>query len=368
MARRKADVDVVLVTGAAGFLGRRLSRWLLENRPKAVVVLLCDSERELAMQEFISSLPEEQALRCRLVTGSVTSMDLGLTSDEYRSLSNDVTEVLHVDESTKGSRRNMRLSNVEGTREALEFAGSCQRLRRFCHLSSVEVSGDRQGVVMEDELEMGQSFLDDYQRTKYEAERIVARWGRRIPVTVVRAGLVIGDSRSGQMDEESLGFEVLSALAFGRWSVRASAPFHVVPWDALVEAIGSLAFEPSAVSRTFHVVDPTPLSVERAADLLSRLAHRRRRPGGLSDVVRRVLPLVPGVPALVGNRLSGAPAFLSTMVFYNASNAVKTLGGVGSGCPGLEEYAEVLVRFLRASLERSRRADADSETHDPLDS
>ena len=367
MARKKNDVDVVLVTGGEGFLGRRTARWLLENRSKAVVVLLCSPDQEVHVQSFVDSLPEEQSVRCRVVTGSVTSMDIGLTSDEYRSLSNDVTEILHIDERTDGTRGTLRAYNVEGTREVLDFAGSCKRLRRFCHLSSVEVSGDRQGVVMEDELDRGQKFLDDYQKTKFEAEKVVARWSRRIPVTVVRAGLVVGDSKQGEMDPGSLGFRVISALAHGRPPVAGTAPFHVVPWDHLVESLGRLAFDPAAVSRTFHVVDPTPLSVQRAADLLSRIAHRKPEKAVLSDTVRRMLPRVPVVGPLVRGRMDFLPRFLSSMVFYNARNQVRLLGQAGVVCPGLDEYADVLVRHLRLLEEQSRRQAAEASVADPLE-
>ncbi len=366
MAKKSSDVEVVLVTGAEGFLGRRMAGWLLANRVDAVVVLLCQPGREVEVHSFVGSLPETQALRCRVVTGSVTSMDIGLTSDEYRQLSKDVTEILHLDERSRGSRRALHAQNVEGTRELLDFAGSCQRLRRYCHLSSVEVSGDRHGVVMEDELDLGQKFLDAYQKTKFDAEKLVVRWSRRIPVTVVRAGLVVGDTRNGEMDQGSLGFRVIASMARGTRPTVGEAPFHVVPWDYLIEAMGRLAFDSAAVSRTFHVADPTPLSAKRAVDLLARIAHKKQDATSLPEAVRRLLPRMPLVAPLVRSKMDGLPGFLNTMVFYNSKNRVRLLGAKGVICPGLDDYAEVLVRFLRQVETQSRREAMESVT-DPLE-
>ena len=52
-----------------------------------------------------------------------------------------------------------------------------KRLDRFVHFSSAYVSGDRTGVILEEELEEGQSFRNVYEGSKYKAEVLVRRAG-----------------------------------------------------------------------------------------------------------------------------------------------------------------------------------------------
>src|SRR5207253_9409904 len=47
----------------------------------------------------------------------------------------------------------LRRINVEGTRALLDFAADCPRLRRFIHLSTTCVAGDREGVIAEAQIQ-----------------------------------------------------------------------------------------------------------------------------------------------------------------------------------------------------------------------
>jgi thioester reductase-like protein len=52
------------------------------------------------------------------------------------------------------------------------------------------------GVFHEDDLDVGQSFKNFYEETKFLAEMEVARSG--LPVTTYRPSIVVGDSRTGE--------------------------------------------------------------------------------------------------------------------------------------------------------------------------
>jgi thioester reductase-like protein len=64
-------------------------------------------------------------------------------------------------------------------------------------LSTAYVAGKRVGVVREDELDVGQDYVDEYERTKMEAEQLVQEFGRRHPTAIFRPSIVVGDSRTG---------------------------------------------------------------------------------------------------------------------------------------------------------------------------
>src|SRR5207248_4237434 len=106
-------------------------------------------------------------------------------------------------------REGMRRLNLTGTQAVLELAIDCRNLRRFRHVSTVFVSGDRVGVVAEDELACGQAFRNAYEESKFEAELLVRRAMGQIPATVLRPSIVVGDTKTGEIDR----FEGPYALA-----------------------------------------------------------------------------------------------------------------------------------------------------------
>src|SRR4029079_2408071 len=67
-------------------------------------------------------------------------------------------------------------ANVDGTKHVIEFANA-HDVGRFHHTSSIAVAGTSKGVSQEDMFDEGQKLPHHYHRTKYEAERLVARGG-----------------------------------------------------------------------------------------------------------------------------------------------------------------------------------------------
>ena len=124
-------------------------------------------------------------------------MDLGLAGAEYRDLVAEITTIVHCAAAYYlGVPREMAMRvNVEGTRNVLELAGACARLERLCHFSTAFVSGDRKGVIMEDELDARQRFRHAYEETKFRAELLVREAAHRLPVVVMRpAGPTLVDT------------------------------------------------------------------------------------------------------------------------------------------------------------------------------
>ncbi len=358
---------MALVTGGETFLGMRVARALLKCRSEVVVTLLCRPDRELAVRQWVDSLPPEEATRCRIEHGMVNGIDLGLSADVYRQLTREVDQVFHVDElgDRYASVRRLQTRNVEGTREILEFAGRASRLSRFVHFSTVEVSGSRTGVVLESELDAGQGFLDAYQKTKFEAERLVARWARRIPVTVLRPGLVVGDTQHGEMDPGGEAYAVIRAMLSEAPS-RCRAPFNVVPWDFFTEFAARVAADPGAVGRVYHVTDPAPLPLQEVGRLLRRLSHRSKERSTLPALVSLAFKRLPIVGRMTHGGHTRLPAHLETMVFYSTRNTLATCRRLGFFCPPFDEYAPRLVGFLRDREEARRRRKPAREIPDPL--
>jgi thioester reductase-like protein len=153
-----------LFTGYPGFIGRRLVHRMVEGGLGGRLVLLVEpTQAATARAEVARHAPA----RIEVWEGDVSAMHLGLSGGEWKSLLRDVTSIWHLaaasrlDSASDVSRR----VNIEGTRNILELARAAARPPRLHHFSSAFVAGDRRGVIMEDELMVGQRFRTPYEHS-----------------------------------------------------------------------------------------------------------------------------------------------------------------------------------------------------------
>lgn len=363
--------DVIFVTGFPSYLAQRITRELLVERPKATLYLLNDGEGS-KLSVFLRDLEVGQRSRVVPLTGQVGHMDLGLASDEYRGLVAEVTEIHHIASSyTEGGGHGDRLRkvNVQGTRELVELAGQCASLRRLVHYSTVFVSGTRQGVIMEEDLECGQRFHNTWEQTRYEAERLVRRAARKLPVTVLRLGVMVGDSETGELGPYDGPWRLLTTFLDAPreqpalLSGSGNAPVHLVPVDFVVRAAVRLAVDPRAEGSTFHLVDPSPLPANKVIELVARKAHRRPQPQAVPKILTRLLRVHPRVERLAGLPLA-PPEIFDQLVFFNSQGTLALLHESGIRCPSFSSYAQRLIEYAKAT--RTGRQLDDDAPADPL--
>jgi len=373
MSPNQSYTDTILLTGFPCYLARRVGLELLRTRPEARIYLLhAAGEAAARLEPVISLLDPDQRARVIPLQGDVSFMDLGLPSDQYRRLVDEVTEIQHLAcrYHPQGADSLLRRVNVTGTREVLELAGQCRHLRRMVHWSTVQVSGGRQGVVLEDELECGQRFRSAWEQTRFEAERLVRRAARKLPVIVLRPGVVVGDSDSGELGT----YEGPSRLVAGFVQApreqpvvlpgAGNAPVHLVPVDFVARAGCYLATDRSAVGKTFHLVDPSPLPASSVYQVIARKAHRKPLPQVLPKALSRLFRFSPRVQRLTPFPVAPVELF-DSMVFYNCLNTLTHLAGTRLHCPPFESYAERLVKYVNETDEL-RRARAEDQLADPL--
>ena len=262
-----SGADAVLLTGATGFVGMELLARYLERTQREVFVLVRAKSSEHAMQRMRATLEASlgrgspHASRVTALAGDITEPSLGLQPDEAEAVAGAVGEIVHGAASVSFDLGlyESRSVNVEGTRRMLEFAELCGRLgglRRFSYVSTAYVAGRHAGVFGEDDLDVGQDFRNPYEQSKYEAERLVAAWRRRLPITVLRPSIIVGDSHSGWTASFNVLYWPLRALARGSYPAlpaRRSAPVDVVSVDYVADAIFALAQASDAEGHTFHL-------------------------------------------------------------------------------------------------------------------
>jgi thioester reductase-like protein len=343
----------VLLTGYPGFIGTRLARQLLADDAELRIVALVEER----MRETAERAATEHGGRIEIVSGDIGDRRLGLDDETYERLAAEVARVYHlaaIYDLAVPVEIAQRV-NVEGTANVLELCLVAERLERLAYVSTAYVAGLRTGVVYEHELSMGQEFKNHYESTKFQAEVWVREHIDRIPTTIMRPAIVVGDSSTGETQKFDGPYYLLRAISraasMGRaipQFARKESPFNVVPIDFVVAAIAATAGDPAAEGRTLHLVDPDPLSSRELVAALSEeyagRAPRGRLPAPLVEASLRLKP--------VQNALGGTPresiVYLSHSVRFDTRNAVDLLTPHGLRPPGFRDYVGPMVEFFRS--------------------
>lgn len=195
----------ILMTGATGLLGRYLLRDLM--LADVQVAAIVRPSRRTSAQERIDSLMAtwesmlgRELARPKVLAGDLTAEGLGLNSEDLAWVESNCDSMLHnaasltfISTSKEGEPWR---SNVGGTQNVLDL---CRQtgIRDFHHVSTSYVAGLRSGTVLESELDVGQEFGNDYERSKVQAETMVREADFLSPPTVFRPAIIVGDSQTG---------------------------------------------------------------------------------------------------------------------------------------------------------------------------
>jgi NAD(P)-dependent dehydrogenase (short-subunit alcohol dehydrogenase family) len=373
-----------LVTGATGFLGRAvLTRLLaLPGNEAAEIVCLVRSPGRLAARTARMAGSE----RIKAVRGDLTADGLGLSEEDAAALAeSEIDHLVHLGaiyDMTATDAAN-RAANVEGTRRVVELA---ERIgaRRLHHVSSVAVSGDYAGRFTEAEFDEGQHLGSPYHATKFAAEALV-RAQTAVPWRVYRPAMVVGDSRTGEMDKVDGPYYLLPAIegvasALGPLGPLArSVPIPVpdlgattiVPVDYVADAMVELMHRDGLDNRAFHLVSPRPLPLVEVYNALADAAGAPRLTQAIPEVaaapVRRVanalggllarLPEVGELRDAVLTEIGVPPEVLPHMSFptvFDDTDTRAELADTGIRCPEFGDYAPVLYRYWREHLDPNR--------------
>lgn len=357
------------ITGYPGFIGKRLVQHIAQRSPESRIYLLVQPKFLKEAQRYVARL---NGAPIEILTGDIVDMHLGLSGEEYKRLCESVTDIFHLAAiSYLGMPKEIAWRvNVDGTRNVIELAKDCAKLERFNHFSTCYVSGDRVGVIAEDELDRGQGFRNVYEETKYQAERLVQRAAESLPVTIYRPSSVVGDSTTGEIDRFEGPYYLGILLVMSPLVMplplpgNGVAPLNVVPVDFVVDAVWAISRDSRAVGRTLHLVDPNPMSARRVYELIAEKANKRLPKFNLSAKAADVMLRLPVLERLARPQRA-AINYVNHLAIYNCHNTLELLDGTGIRCPPLSTYLDKLVAYVREYY-RKRREEP-QEIEDPLD-
>lgn len=359
------------VTGATGFIGKRLVKKLLE-RKGAVVHFLIRPESEGKVGE-LRQFWGVGATRAVPVFGDLTQKKLGVSAHDIKALKGQVDHFFHlaaVYDLTADEASQVAV-NVEGTRHTVEFAKAIEA-GHFHHVSSIAAAGLYEGVFREDMFDEAENYDHPYFMTKHESEKIV-RKESKVPWTVYRPAMVVGDSHTGQMDKIDGPYYFFKLIQRMRQVLPPWMPavgleggrVNIVPVDFVVAALDHISHQDGIDQRCFHLVDPVGYRVGDVLDIFSRAAHAPKMSLFVNAALLGFIPkgVKKGLMALAPVRRIrhavmkdlGLPEDILEFVNYptrfDAREAQAMLKGSGIECPNLRDYAWRLWDYWERHLD-----------------
>ena len=356
-----------VVTGGTGFIGRRVVSALLARTDDPEVWVLVRRE-SLSRFERLAGQWGEHA---QPLVGDLTAPDLGLSEEAVAELG-PIDHVVHCGAiyDVTADDDAQRAANVDGTRAVIDLA--LRLTATLHHVSSIAVAGTFPGDYSEADFDVAQELPTPYHQTKFEAEMAV-RAAKGLRFRVYRPGVVVGDSRTGEMDKVDgpyYFFGLLAKLAALPKLTPLMLPdtgrTNIVPVDFVVDALVALMHLPGRDGETFHLTAPTSIGlvqiyrgVARAAGLPAlrgalpgSLATPFLRATGRAKIVRNMAVTQLGVPAEILDVVDLVPTF-------TADNAEEALRDTGIRVPEFSSYAPQLWRYWAEHLDpdRARRDD-----------
>ena len=370
---RKGYDDVYLVTGFPNFRAQAMVEELAVESPRALIHVLIRIESAREAEEAIARLPKAARARVVPIEGDAASMDLGLSGKEYRELAGEVTRIHHVAQVTYAGvdRRQAESVNIGTMREIVEFGRVARKLRVMVVHSSSIVSGNRTGLVLEEELNAGQAFRAPVEETLARAERLARSCMKELPIAIVRPTQIVGHSRTGEVDRFDGPYMLILLLLSSPQELpvplptRGDAPMHLVPIDYVVRAAHRIGLLDSSLGRTFHIADARPLTVRRVFELVARAGGKRLPSGFIPTNLTRALLRAPGLNALARSPRAFVEQ-IATQVRFDTRNTEEALRGTGIVCPPFESYVDELVSYVKRRVQQQRVRTEEAEVEDPL--
>ena len=360
------------VTGATGFIGRRLVAKLLA-RKGAIVYFLVREKSAKRVDELLGYWGVDKT-RAVPVHGDLALPGLGIAKAERSKLEHKtITQVFHLAAvyDLKADEESQRIANIDGTRNVVGFANDLGATC-FHHVSSIAAAGLYEGAFREDMFDEAENLDHPYFSTKHESEKIV-RNECQVPWRVYRPGIVVGDSRTGEMDKIDGPYYFFKLIQRMRQLLPPWMPtigleggrINIVPVDFVVDALDHLAHKKGLDRKCFHLVDPEPKRVGEVLNIFAKAAHAPPMslyvnaallgfiPRGITKGLMALTP-VRRIRAAIMKDL-GLPEDLLSLVNYptrfDSREAQAALKGTGIAVPPLETYGWRLWDYWERHLD-----------------
>lgn len=253
----------VLITGATGFIGKRLAEKFIANGDE-IYVLVRKKSLDKARQIYADKK------NVHFILGDVSNNDVLDTIGGIEKLPEDIESVIHLAAiyDLEVSLSSAYANNVVGTQNIIYLIQRMKQLKYYHHVSTYAVSGLYDGEFQEEQIESNVLFPDFYARTKMQAEYLVRNaLMKDTKVRIYRPGIVIGDSKTGEMDKvdgpyfflrlfnQLEKYKQFMPLKYLPLSCHAKATMPLMPVDTVVDWLAEMISHPTQEKqKCYHLV------------------------------------------------------------------------------------------------------------------
>jgi thioester reductase-like protein len=367
------------ITGSTGVVGSAIVGELLAGDAVNLHLLIrAKDDAELSrrlgkMLQFWNVSPDSDvAKRIYPLRGDVTLPQFGLSTDEYDHISQNSTHVIHSAAIVKMTlpleeARHSAVTSVKSIIELAKISLNHGVLQKVDIVSTVGVAGITPGLIPEQPLLNVDKFHNTYEASKSEAERYVFKNRGRLPVTLHRPSMVVGNSQTGKIIHFQVFYHLCEFLSgqhtHGLIPKTEGVFLDTIPVDYVARAIVYSSLHPKETSgELFHLCSGPILSIP-ISDLVGWVRDRLR---GSSSIKLRTVPSrlfrlgLPIMSWFAGDRekraLRNLPLFLDYMDFpqqFSNLRSAAFLQNAGIALPAFPEYLPAVLDFY-VSAKRSR--------------
>ncbi|MGB2697449.1 MAG: SDR family oxidoreductase [Candidatus Zixiibacteriota bacterium] len=363
---------VIFLTGATGLVGSNLIPRILKNDNRSRLILLIRGESDIQAERRLDEMlwdlsPEidfnQAKQRIQVIRGDITLERLGLSKALYKRLAKEITHIIH---SAATVQFQLPLEcahkvNCEGTKHIIALAKLAKKngqLQRVAYISTAYVSGNREGRILEDELDCGQEFGNTYEQTKFESEKYVRSLMNEWPITIFRPSIIVGDSKTGKTTAFNVLYVPLKLIYRGIIKILPGSqytPLDVVPVDFVCDAINYIFFNNNeCVGRTYHLTasqkkaTTTGQVVDLASDFFNQAASGQRIPQIKflpAELCHEVRPYLGSHTRRVLQAMEPFEPYLSGERAFDNANTCSALKGTEIAPPQFRVYYQTILRY-----------------------
>ena len=358
------------ITGGTGFLGRNFIDKLKEREGDIYVLT-----RTASMHKFeeLQERMGEHSERLISVQGDLTQPLLGVDEATLADLKGKIRHFCHFAAiyDIAATAQAQTATNIDGTRNAINLAESLEA-DCFQHVSSIAAGGLYQGTFREDMFAEAENLEHPYFSTKHDSEGIV-RNECQVPWRVYRPAMVVGNSKTGEIDKIDGAYYFFKSLQKLRKVLPPWFPlvgieggkFNIVPVDYVVDAMDHIAHLDNLEGRCFHLTDPEHHTMGNMLNIFADAGHAprfnmrvdTRMFSFIPGFVRTTLAGLPPVKRIISTLLDdmGLPdsvtMFMNYPTRYDNRDTERALKGSGISCPELRDYAPVIWDYWERNLD-----------------
>ena len=281
----------IFLTGATGFLGIHLLQEL-SREPQTEVYCLVRGESEMhavyrlesCFQYYFKGLSKDRWKRIKVVKGDLLSHQLGISKTDYDNIARDADLIIHAAADTNLMKDYASLiqTNTVPIKNLIDLAATGKQ-KQIHYVSTLAVSGRSPGgddtSFSEDDFEMQQFFISDYERSKFEGEKMIrAFFANGGEGKIYRVGHIAADSLQGKF-QKNIGqnriFQVMAGLSLLRQIPNVfheRVAFSYV--DIVARGIANFCLDRTITAmRCIHMENPQSFSFIKIASMMNQIGY-----------------------------------------------------------------------------------------------